>query len=109
MEPPRFRSKLRLYGLNPPDGDMGEVSVRLTLSGTNREMTSWALPGHAPRCTYDSCMPAYAELDLDTLSSNPQIGSGGRFDLTFWHYADVWTFVSVVDNTTQTVSLISPR
>lgn len=52
---------------------------------------------------------AYAELDLDTLSSNPQIGSGGRFDLFWTNYADVWAFVSVVDNTTQTVSVISPR
>ena len=67
-------------------------------------------PHSIARCTYDSCVPAYAELDLDALSSDPRIGTGGRFDLTFWtNYAEVWAFVSVVDNTTQTVSVISPR
>ncbi|HEX7681463.1 MAG TPA: hypothetical protein VF713_25280 [Thermoanaerobaculia bacterium] len=107
---PRFRSKLRIYGLNPPEGDEGDVSVHILLSGTNRELGSQPLPWTRPRCTFDSCMPAYAELDLDRLSSIPEIRAGGRFDLELWtNYAKVWGFVSVVDNTTQSVSVISPR
>jgi hypothetical protein len=107
---PRFRSKLRIYSLNPPEGDPGAISVRLALSGTNREAGSWAPTWTRPRCTFDSCMPAYAELDLDTLSWIPEIRAGGRFDLKLWtNYANVWGFVSVVDNETQSVSVISPR
>jgi hypothetical protein len=107
---PRFRSKLRVYSLNPPEGTNGQVSARLTLSGTRREVTWQPLTWMRPRCTYESCMPTYAELDLDTLSWIPEIRAGGRFDLSFWtNYANAWAFVSVVDNTTQSVSVISPR
>lgn len=106
---PRFRSKLRIYSLNPPEGDNGDVSITILRSGTNREVASWLLRWTRPQCTFDSCMPAYAELDLDTMSA-PEIRAGGRFDLSLWtNYADIWGFVSVVDNETQSVSVISPR
>jgi len=107
---PRFRSKLRIYSLNPPEGDDGEVSVHILLSGTNRELGSSLLRWTRPQCTFDFCMPAYAELDLDTLSSIPAIHAGGRFDLALWtNYAKLWGLVSVVDNTTQSVSVVTPR
>jgi len=107
---PHFRSKLRLYSLNPPEGTEGAVSVRLSIAGTNREVTSSRLPWTRPDCTYESCMPAYAELDLDSLLSTSQSQAGGRFDLSLWtNYAEAWAFVGVVDNTTQSVSVISPR
>jgi hypothetical protein len=106
---PRFRSKLRVYSINPPMGNEGDVSFTLTRSGTNRYVTLERLPWTRPRCTYDSCMPAYAEIDLDSLSG-PEFRAGGRFDLSFQlSYADIWAFVTVVDNTTQSVSVISPR
>jgi hypothetical protein len=107
---PGVRSKLRLYSLNPPKGEKGEVSVTFLRAGTNRYVLSWGLSWTRPPCTYESCMPAYADLDLDTLSWNPEMRAGGRFDLSFWtNYADAWAFITVVDNTTQAVSVISPR
>ena len=107
---PRFRSKLRVYSINPPSGDEGNVSVTLTRAGTNRYVTSRQLPWTRPRCSYESCMPAYAEVDLESLPGSPEIQAGSRFDLSFWgSYADIWAFVTVVDNTTQSVSVISPR
>jgi hypothetical protein len=81
---PSVRSKLRLYSLNPPEGEEGEVWVTFSRAGTNRYVLSWLLSWTRPPCTYESCMPAYAELDLDTLSWNPEMRAGGRFDLSFW-------------------------
>jgi hypothetical protein len=107
---PGVRSKLRLYSLDPPEGEPGEVGVTFTRAGTNRSVHSSALSWTRPPCTYESCMPTYAELDLDTLSWNPEMRAGGRFDLSFWtNYADAWAFITVVDNTTQAVSVVSPR
>jgi hypothetical protein len=107
---PRFRSKLRVYSINPPDGDEGQVSVTVTRSGTNRYLTTEGVRWTRPRCSYESCMPAYADIDLDSLSWIPEIRAGGRIDLSLWtSYADVWAFVTVVDNATQSVSVISPR
>ena len=107
---PNVRSKLRLYSLDPPEGEEGEVSVAFLRAGTNRYVQSWGFSWTRPPCTYESCMPAYAELDLGTLSWNPEIRAGGRFDLSFWtNYADAWAFITVVDNATQAVSVVSPR
>lgn len=108
---PAVRTKLRVYSLDPPQGDAGEVSVTITRAGTNRI----AAYGHRlrwtrPPCLYEACMPAYAELDLDPSLLAPELAASGRFDLNFWtSYADAWAFVTVVDNKTQSVAVVSPR
>ncbi len=108
---PAIRSKLRVYSLDPPEGDLGEVGVTITRAGTNRVVRSgYRLQWTRPPCSYESCMPAYAELDLDPSLLDPRQPQSGRFDVYFWtNYADAWAFVTVVDNATQSVSVVSPR
>jgi hypothetical protein len=106
---PRFRSKLRVYSIHRRSSDQGQATVTITRSGTNRYVLTAVLRWTAPHCAYESCTPAYADLDLDSLP-NAEVRAGGRFDLRFSvGDTDMWGFVTVVDNVTQSVSVISPR
>jgi len=108
---PAVRSKLRVYSLDPPEGDHGNVVLTITRAGTNRIADeSIVLRWTHPPCSYQSCMPAYAELGLDPSMLPPGVPASGRFDLNFWtNDAKAWAFVTVVDNATQSVSLATPR
>jgi hypothetical protein len=94
------RSKLRIYSLDPPEGDHGNVVLTITRAGTNRIADeSIVFRWTRPPCSY-----------LDPSMLPPGVPASGRFDLNLWtNDAKAWAFVTVVDNATQSVSVATPR
>ena len=103
---PRYRTKVRIYGLNVRAGR--SIDGRVTLrSGTPPSRTSIGFSLNAQCAEYTcSSSPAYAEVDL------PAGEQDQRVDV----YVDVdtqpgsltWAFASVTNNVTQQVTIVTP-
>lgn len=101
---PRYRAKLRVYGLDPFPGDFTpHAEVRIVRANGSETKTGVAL---VRSCGGNDCAgkPAYGEIDL------PAGGSGEEVDLFVDGMRDMpgWAFVSVTNNDTQQVTLVLP-
>ncbi|HEX6101007.1 MAG TPA: hypothetical protein VF432_32115 [Thermoanaerobaculia bacterium] len=105
---PRYRVQLRIYEI-----DGGPVDVQVTAS----RGTESATKGYAVRavCAEPPCSgnrPSYRSVDL-TAELSSLMGKG-RFDVTVanmrgWMSPRMWAFITVTNNETQHVTVISPQ
>jgi hypothetical protein len=101
---PRYRAKLRVYGLDPfPASIAAQARVRIVRADGSETVSAVAL---ARSCNGNDCAdkPGYGAIDL------PAGAAGERVDVFVDLMPDTpgWAFLSVTNNETQQVTLVLP-
>jgi hypothetical protein len=109
----RYRGMLRIYGFSD---DIEHVRVRIfTLNGSDPLVdevhdTSGVIHHAAPPSAFPPPHPAYLQLPLTTWPALALAGSNSlRIEVTAENGAKLWGFVSITNNDTQQVTVVSPQ
>ena len=110
---PRFRLTLRVYGVDSAPGDALITVYSMETGNAYSVPKSFPLVSAAPCAPAIPCAsddPAFALIDV--LSEMPGLPASGRIGIRIqatYAAQPIWAFVTVTNNTTQHVTVISPH
>lgn len=104
----RYRSRLRIYAYPRASGNSGMHARVVTVNPHSGVRTTRGVT-MTERCTGPSCrFPAYADLELVTGAPGEHVNVYVSVDPEGKRAGPAWSFVSVTNNTTQQVTIVTP-
>lgn len=107
---PKYRVALRVYNVDSVDEAVG-ITIFGMNGGQTRVMTTLALRSSDPCATNDPCAsdePAFAMIG-DLVAAFPELAGEHSVRMQVFSSSRAWAFVSVTNNETQEVTIISPQ